>query len=294
MRTNTITVVVVSDDHYFILLGALIKSIEQNLNTHTCLDLWVVEENVSSQNKKKLTASIDPAITTVHWKSVKEAIPAGTKLPADHSSFPLNVYSRLFIPDFVPQDVEKVLYLDADMVVLRDITELWDTQIGDNYIAAVMDPRVQQYDNDWGGIFNYKELGFPGNTKYFNTGMMLLNIPKWRKDKVAEKVLQCIHDNIKYVNYPDQYGLNIVFANKWKEIDSRWNHFSTIDADLPYLIHFVQRKPIYKSYNYNAGYQELFYKYLKMSAWKNAKPIGESARYVKKIRNILAKVKLKF
>lgn len=287
--SKTITIVVVSDNHYFILLGALIKSIESNLGANTRVDLWVVEENVSKQNKKKLEASVDPNITSVHWKNLKDVIPAGFKLPIDSSSFPLNVYARFFIPSFLPASVTKVLYLDVDMIVLRDLNELWDIDLGDNYIAAVQDPRLLTFDNDWGGVKNYKELGFAPDTKYLNTGMMLINITKWKANNLTDTIFEAIRKNVKFANYPDQYGLNIVLANQWLPLDPRWNHFSTIDLDKPYLIHFVQRKPIYKSYNYNEGYKQLFYKYLGMTQWKNFKPIGESSRYIKKIKNILEK-----
>lgn len=289
-RSKRITVVAVSDNHYLVLLAALIKSIETNLAADTHVDLWVVEDGVTAANKKKLADSTDTSITTLHWKGVKEVIPAGTKLPLDQSTWPLNIYMRLFIPMFIPAGIEKVLYLDVDMIVQKDISALWQTDTGDNIIAAVLDPNVRTFDNSWGGIFNYKDLGFAGNTAYFNTGLLLMDIPKWNANNTTEKILDCIHQNKKFANFPDQYGLNIILANRWKHLDTRWNHFATIDSADPYIIHFVQRKPIYKTYSNNAAYRNLFYHYLGLTEWKGTKPIGESKRYFKKIRNIVHKV----
>src|ERR1700744_709073 len=112
---NTITLVVVSDDHYVILLAALIKSIEENLSSGTKVDLWIVEDGITSNSKRKMQASINPQITTLYWKNIND-ITHGASLPKDKSSFPLNIYARLFIPYFIPASIEKVLYLDVDMI----------------------------------------------------------------------------------------------------------------------------------------------------------------------------------
>jgi len=80
--------------------------------------------------------------------------------------------------------------------------------------------------------------------------------------------------------------MNVVLANQWKELDPRWNHFCTTAHPDPFLIHFVERKPFYQSYNNYQPYRQLFYQYLSNTAWKHAKPIGESSRYFKKIKNI--------
>lgn len=290
-RSKRIAVVAVSDDHYLILLAALVKSIEANLGPDTKMDMWVVEDDVTLANKRKLESSIDPTITSLHWKMGKEVIPAGTKLPLDRSSWPLNIYWRLFVPYFIPRDVERVLYLDVDMIVLKDLGELWKTDLQSNVIAAVLDPRVPTFDNSWGGISNYQALGFAGDTKYFNTGLLLIDLPEWRESHTTEKTLDCIHKNISFAEFPDQYGLNIVLANRWLELDPLWNHFATMDHHAPYLIHFVGRKkPIYKTYANNVRYRELFYQYLNQTAWKNTKPLGESKRYVKEVSNIINKV----
>jgi len=289
-HSKKITVVVVSDDHYLILLAALVRSIEAHLHKDTTMDLWVVEDDVSKANKDKLASSVDKSITTLHWKNVHEVIPAGTKLPLDQSSWPLNIYMRLFIQNFIPADVEKVLYLDVDMIVLKDLSALFETDIRNYIIAAVTDSQVKTFDNSWGGIMNYKELRLPGDAKYFNTGLLLINLPKWRENNTTAKILEVIHDNKKFANFPDQYGLNIVLTNKWVELDPLWNHFATVDNVNPYIIHFIQRKPIYKTYSNSPVYRDRFYKYLNDTAWKNTKPIGESKRYIKKIKNVLNKL----
>jgi len=288
-------IVVACDNHYIILLAALIKSIEANIRSGLPIEIHIIEDNVAKNSKTKLENSINKEVTTLVWHNMDKVIPTGMNLPFDRSSYPLNIYMRLFIPYFIPEEIEKVLYLDVDMIVQADITTVFETELGDNTIAAVQDPFIITFDNSWGGVFNYQALGFSGKTKYFNTGLILMQTKKWREQDITNKVIECINNNKKFANYPDQYGLNVVLANQWLELNSLWNHFSPINIkDKPFLIHFVKRKPIYKSYNFNPDFKKTFYVYLNQTEWKNFEPIGELSRYFKKITNILNKIKKMF
>jgi lipopolysaccharide biosynthesis glycosyltransferase len=290
-HAKPLNIVVVSDNHYIVLLAALIKSVEENLRPDQQLHFHIVEDNVSTRNKEKLLKSINVNITKLSWKSMATVVPEGVKLPFDRGSFPLNIYMRLFIPYFLPKEMKTVLYLDVDMIVLTDITKLFEIDLNNCVIGAVLDPRIITFDNSWGGILNFNELGLLGTTRYFNTGLLLIDTLKWREQNIAGKVIKCIDENIKFANYPDQYGMNVVLANQWLGLNPLWNHFSTIDTnEKPFLIHFVERKPIYQSYNSNEEFKKIFYQYLNQTQWKNFKPIGELKRYFKKLKNILYKL----
>ena len=285
-----LTIVVASDNHYIILLAALIKSIEANIASSQTIQIYIIEDNISEANKKKLQLSINTTVTTLVWKEMTGVIPTGMKLPLDRSSYPLNIYMRLFIPYFIAEEIEKVLYLDVDMIVQKDVSTLFNIDLQNHVVAAVLDPRIITFNNSWGGVLNYQELDLSGTTRYFNTGLLIMNTKKWREQNVTEKIIACIEQHKKFANYPDQYGLNVVLANQWLELDPLWNHFSTIETtEKPFLIHFVERKPIYKAYNFSETFKQIFYSYLQQTEWKNFRPIGESSRYIKKIKNILSK-----
>jgi lipopolysaccharide biosynthesis glycosyltransferase len=292
--SGIIPIVIVTDEHYVIHLAALLKSIEVNHKTGEHIAVYVIADGVKKSSQKKIQASVDTAMFTIRWIRMEDTIPPGIKLPLDRTSYPVTIYLRLFIQYIVPADTQKALFLDVDMIVLDDVSNLYNHDLGENVIAAVQDPRLLTFDNSWGGIFNYKELGFAPDTKYFNTGLIIFNMPKWAEGNYAQKIIDCIDDNIKFANYPDQYGFNVVLANKWLELDTRWNYFASGDIEKPFLVHFISRKPFYTSYNYNPKYKELFYRYLKLTEWRNAKPIGELNRYAKKLKNIWVKIKKKF
>ncbi|WP_210465992.1 glycosyltransferase family 8 protein [Rufibacter roseolus] len=289
-----ISIVVVSDDHYVILLAALIKSIEVNHTSKEPLHFYVIEDGVKDKTKRKLQASVNTETTTLFWIPMEDAAPSGIELPLDKSSWPLNIYMRLFISYFLPQNVERAIYLDVDMIVQKDISLLWNIDIQDKIIAAVTDSRIRTIDCRWGGVVNYKELNLQGSAKYFNTGLLMIDIKKWKDADITSKVLECIKVNKDFANFPDQYGLNVLLADHWLELDGLWNYFAEGDHTDPNIIHFMSTKPIYKSYNYNHHYQELFYHYLSQTPWNGENQISSSRIYYAKARNKVRKIMKKF
>lgn len=102
---------------------------------------------------------------------------------------------------------------------------------------------------------------------------------------ILQKKLLIVFQKYKYANFPDQYGLNVVFANQWLELDSGWNSYSIVEKDDPNIIHYIGIKPIFTSYNYVRKYKDEFYHYLNLTPWVGFKPIGNHVRLYKKLKN---------
>jgi lipopolysaccharide biosynthesis glycosyltransferase len=286
--SNTITIFTVCDNHFSVLLAALIKSIDSNHFSEEHINFYIVGDKLSAVNKENLAKCADSKKISFLWFEISDIIRDKSMLPQDGSSFPLIVYIRLFFPLFIPATVDKVIYLDVDMIVRKDISMLWNIELGDKIIGGVPD-RSEVVSCPWGGITNYKELGIDPQSKYFNSGLLLVSRSKWVEKKITEKIIDCISKNTKYANFPDQYGLNVVFANQWVELDSRWNSYSMLEREDPFLIHFIGIKPIFTSYNYVEKYKVEFFSYLHLTPWANYKPIGNHVRIFKKILNKLNK-----
>jgi len=292
--SNPISIVVTTDEHYLVLLAGLIQSIKAHNFSKKHIHFYIIADNISIESRKKLAASVDEQFTTIYWKEIDQVVPKGFAIPVDWSTYPSNIHLRLFIPFFIPSEVEKVLYLDVDMIVIRDLNELIEVDINNYIIGAVTDSRIQNIGNRWGGIRNYEALKLTPELPYFNTGLLLINCEAWRKFNATEKIVSCISNNKRVAKYPDQYGLNVVLANQWKQLDPLWNYFSDGNHPSPFIVHFVSRKPIYSSYSGNPIYQSLFWEYLHYTSWKQEGKIGEIKRYLKKIRNILEKAEKAF
>jgi lipopolysaccharide biosynthesis glycosyltransferase len=287
-ESDSISIVCVCDDHYVMLLGALLKSIEINHKRSHDLHFYIVEDGVTEFNKNKLAKSVKSDLVVITWLSIKNCIPRDTKLPVDSSSLPSNIYARLFIAEFLPSHIKKVIYLDVDMIVLQDIATLWDVQFDDKIVAAVQDQFIQTVSR-WGGVANYQELNIHPENKYFNSGLMIINLEKWKSANIPSRVISCIENNKVHSQFADQYGLNAVLYADWYELDPLWNRFAYSEDENPYLIHFTGRKPIYKTYNFSEVYKTYFYDYLNQTEWRNFKPISETRRYLKKVMNVVRK-----
>src|SRR5690606_12610757 len=174
---------------------------------------------------------------------------------------PICAYIRLCAPYFLPKHIKRAIYLDVDMIVMKDISHLWNVDIGNYVIGAAID-RADKVSTPRGGIPNYKELGIPDESKYFNSGLLIIDLEAWRNMNATQLVINAIRDNYQYVTFSDQYGLNVVFANNWFELDPNWNRYPQESHKKPFLIHFTGMKPIFKSYDFNAEYKRVYYEIL--------------------------------
>lgn len=276
-----ISILLASDNHYAVLIAALIKSIEVNHKTNEQLVFTIIDDGISKNNKKKLQESITPEITSLRWIVPKDIIPNNVKIPTDSSIYPITVYLRLFAPYAVGLEYKKFIYMDVDMILYDDISKFYNIDIGNNILGAVQD-YMPTFSNPR-AIPNYKELGIPGETKYFNSGLMLINSKKWIETDVANKVIKCMNDNSLHIIYPDQYGLNVVLHNKWYQIDRVWNCSALFEEPSnPSLIHFIDIKPIFKSYYSLEKHKKEFYRLLSLTEFKDFKPFGDYHRLFKK------------
>lgn len=291
-QNNNISIVVASDNHYAILIGALLKSIDLNHKTGEHIDFHIIDDGISAKSKSKIQAIADPDRITLKWIKSKDAVPSNIVIPVDNSAFPLTAYMRVFSPYVVAPDVDKILYLDVDTIVNDDISKLWYTSIGDYTIGAAQDSG-KTVDCAWGGIPNYKELGLTADTKYFNSGVLIINPKKWIAEDTSNQVISALSKYKEHVRLADQYGLNVVMANRWFQLDPKWNWFAFQEDENPSIVHFLDIKPIFKSYNSNQIYKDQFFKYLALTPWKNFKPIGGYQRLLKKVFTKIKKSLLK-
>ncbi|WP_316833076.1 glycosyltransferase family 8 protein [Pedobacter aquatilis] len=292
MKDNPISIVVASDNHYAILIVALLKSIDLNHKTDEHINFYIIDDGIALSFRTKLESIVEPARISIKWIKSKDAVPKDITIPVDNSAFPLTAYMRVFSPYVIDENAERLIYLDVDTIVQDDISKLWNIDLG-NYIVAAAQDVGKTVDCEWGGIRNYKELGLTADTKYFNSGVLVINPKKWRKEGISKDVIEALRIHKKYVQLADQYGLNVVLANKWLQLDPKWNWFAFNEDENPSLIHFLDIKPIFKSYQSKEVYKDEFFRYLSFTPWKNFKPISGNQRYVRKIINKIKKAFLK-
>lgn len=134
---------------------------------------------------------------------------------------PETAYYRIAIPElFRDKGLERILYLDCDMIALTDISELWEVDLSGYILAAV---------EDAGFHHRLEKMAVAcDSTKYFNSGFMLINMEKWLSENVTKRVLRYIHDNPEKLKFHDQDALNAILHDQWLQLHPKWNAQSYI------------------------------------------------------------------
>lgn len=202
-------------------------------------------------------------------------------------------YHRLALPDLAPADVSKVLYLDADVVVIGDIRELWMQDLGDCMIGGVYDVGIDSE------AFA-KHFGLPPKRlAYFNSGILLLDLERIRQGNEFSQVLDLLETRFEELDQIDQDALNVVFWGQWKHFDPLWNvqrrmlmqegrpcfaEKSEMANDRrPKIIHFTEHNKPWSIDGYHP-YIWKYYHYLKRTPyWDAVNKIGET-NFKKSIR----------
>lgn len=125
---------------------------------------------------------------------------------------------RLLLPELLPE-LDRILYLDCDIVVRQDIAKLWnETQLGDNYLAAVFEAAIE------GQAERFRALGCDP-ASYFNSGFLLMNLAQMREEKVSERLLEACR--VPYLEFPDQDALNQVCQGRVLPLSPLYNSIRT-------------------------------------------------------------------
>lgn len=136
--------------------------------------------------------------------------------------FPKEAAFPLLLADVLPESVERVLFLDADMLVCDDVSCLWATSLDDQVVAAVRDAKLSTCSSPR-GVKGTMEAGIPSDTEYFNGGVLLLNLPVWRTLDVTRRAKQYLQRNQGNVDFFHQEALNYVLWNQRRILPERWN-----------------------------------------------------------------------
>jgi UDP-D-galactose:(glucosyl)LPS alpha-1,3-D-galactosyltransferase len=131
-------------------------------------------------------------------------------------------YLRLQLPDLLPPEVERVLYLDCDVLCAGDLSPLWEVPLGEAPVAAVRDAFTRTID-DRGGVPGAGP-DFDAKAAYFNSGVLLIHAPVWRERSVTEQCLKYLWQQRGQLRLADQDALNLATYGQWIRLERKWNN----------------------------------------------------------------------
>ena len=186
-------------------------------------------------------------------------------------------YYRFIMGKVLYGIVDKVLYIDADILCIGPLAELKNIDMDHNIVLAIAEE----------GQFNVKRLGLQ-HGKYFNAGALYIDINKWNDAQIAEQAIALLQQNPEKYTYLDQDVLNILLDGKTCFIDRKWNYLydmRKMNSELPsgmILVHFIGDKP-WQRWSEHHFMVNLYNQYAQKSPWANA-PLVEPSHYKEKKR----------
>lgn len=257
---KTIPIFFACNDRYVPYLDVAIISLAAHASADNEYKITVLKNEISEENQAILLRHKTDNVSIEFFDVEKMLAPVKEKLP-EMFYFSVAAYFRFFIETAFPQ-YDKAIYLDSDVILLRDIADLYDIDIGDNLVGA-----AYEQNTDRSPMFtNYVEdiIGIPYYT-YFNSGVMIMNLKEFRNYRVQERFLNMLTEYNFDSLAPDQEYLNVICHGRVKYLPTGWNKHSfpePPEGELS-LCHFaLSNKPWFYKETINGKY---FWKYAKES-----------------------------
>lgn len=199
-----LSVVYATDNNYVQHVAVSIVSLFKAKNETTQYNLFILGNNLSVTNRSKLVSIAklnNASIEIIDITNLPERLPHSI----DVANLSISTYSRLFLADLLPTNIDRILYLDCDTFVRQDLSILSDYPITDISVYGVEDMMYPEMKNG---------IGLKPNDKYINAGVLLINLKRWRETAVTSRFLSFINKFDGKVPHLDQGVINGVLRDK--------------------------------------------------------------------------------
>lgn len=269
------------NDKFVPQAAASICSICEN-NKKENITFYLISGGISEENQQKLEKFV-----TKYQQKIKIIEIGDTRdyfdFDFDPSGWNPVVVARLLLDKFLPKSVERVLYLDGDTIVRGSLHDLYNTDMGEAVIGAGIEPTVDS---------KRKEALVGPNDLYYNSGVLLINMKKWRQENTGKEILDFYKKHDGKLFAPDQDAINGALKGEIYTLPPKYNYFNIydqypyqflkklvapakyitkqeFDASVkdPVIIHYLGEERPWRIGNTHK-YRDDFQKYLAMTDWK--------------------------
>lgn len=264
-KTNrTIHIAVVTDNNYIIPLCVMLTSLFEN-NKQLKIQIHVLYFKLKHKNKDIIIELIQRYKHYVKFHNIN--INKVSSYFKDFGHVSKTTYLKFYIPKVV-KDVDRILYLDSDIIVRGSLDRLWNTKLKDKILGAITECSDNQANN----------LGYNHKYGYFNAGVLLIDIVKWKNLDISNKLIEYVKNNQNKIVYWDKDAFNAILHSKWLHLPAIYNFQTYMYLDKnkyikdkePIIVHYTtDAKPW--SFRCNHPLRNEFWKYLSMTRWKNYK-----------------------
>lgn len=275
-----INIVLTSSEYYVPYTYVLILSVLKN--TYRAIKFYILTADISEESKRKfelLKSRFDFEIEYVYVNLESYPVPKQARANAI-------VFSKMNLPTFIP-NLKKCLVLDSDIIVKIDISEIYDIDLEDKYVAWVPDQinSLTTKEKYW-----FQKFCMEPEKLYINSGVLLLNLDEYKKDKIEEKILINYEKYKDDILFFDQDLLYITLSDKCIYLPYEYNYLS----QLPYTDSDLKNKLKYSSkiIHFGADYKPWFYPLEEQAEiwWEYARQTPYYEEILKRMSDINTKV----
>lgn len=274
---DNINVCFSTDNNYAQHCAVAITSLLLNTKTNKNIDIYILNDgSLSRKNRYKISSlSSFKSGTQITFLDVNKSLFKDFPILTE-THFTEAIYYRYIIPNLL-NNLSKVIYLDSDIIFKADINDLYIYNLQNNYIAAVQDIIGRE---------NQKRLELNSGKYYCNSGILLMNLDSLRENNIPEKLQDWTIANKDSVKWPDQDAINVVLEDKILYLGLAWNfQYFLDDSEMdfnpeeferakqnPKIVHYIGYIKPWEG-KIKRMYGDLYFKYLKLTPYKNYKII---------------------
>lgn len=277
-----INIITYADGFYIQHACIMLMSLKNVVTATREYEVFIFYSNCDKKSLEKINTSLNGYLPeNINFQLVKCDFNISSKLKAKSEHLNASIYDKILIYERIPANVKKVVFLDADIVLEKDPALIFDLDLEENYVGAVRDQVFEDFSKE-----AKSTLGINAH-QYFNAGVMLVNLNKWRADNISKKSLDFAVKKWNLTPYHDQDAFNYVVKGNWKEISPLWNprilnkvivgdkekvytKMEVYEKDISYLIHYSGPEKPWFYMSFHPKKVE-YLKYLRVSEFKDYK-----------------------
>lgn len=302
-----LNVLYLTDNNYATYAGVSITSLFINNKHIDKITVYIIDDNIAKNNKEKFCRLAEEYGREIIFLDLTEGIRILESVGAPKYRNSYTTYLKLFTFNLLPDSVKRIFFIDSDTVVVGDLSEVIDLDMEGCMIGAVRDGISHPYK---------MALGYDYNDSWFNMGVMLVDVDKWKEGRAQDKVIEQLKKRTAYIAV-DQDILNITQHGNIMTLHPKYNatahHYVYKEKDFRRafpqggfyesyeIMEEAQKEAVVRHFErfvgesaWNAGtahpYAKLFDKYLQVSLWKDYEKKPSNLTGVLKIENILYRI----
>lgn len=202
-----------TDSNYAPHAAASIYSLLDHNKNFDQITIYIIDDNISEENKNKFYKIIsefkNSELIFYPFEKLK------SKLQIKQTWFAMVGYARLMLSDIT--DADRILYIDCDTIINSSLEELWNTDLGGCCVGGVQDNPA---------LYALEAVGMGRSDRYINSGVMLIDLKKWREENIEEKIIEMIKNHNGFVLHHDQGIVNGVCKGSIKILPPKFNTMS--------------------------------------------------------------------